>query len=359
MQRNFGFRSLKVAQRHSSPGGRTLAHLGLFLSLSLSCDKKTPEPHPDPFSQARPRQTIRALQASGARPPSPSVPKPPALEDPAPLFALPVSAYRASLAIDPGAIYLLTEDALYRITDDRSVRRIRLDLSFGAALTQDSIVFWSRKAVWQASKHTGKQRRVATLPHQPQYFVASGGRFAWLDRSAEGRYTIQTLQSGSPRTLYVSTGAIDAMALLDGSLFFAERVTGSGWRFGRVSLDGGEARFTLARSGRSPSMLAGADSLAYYDGNSLKVQVLSLDFQEEETIIADFICSPLAASRRIYCAQLRGLFELAGAGSSPKLIANAAGWITAVAASATRVAWLTDPGQDRLELHARSLDPAP
>src|SRR5450755_631845 len=110
--------------------------------------------------------------------------KPPELPAPTRLTSLPVSAYASSLALDDDAVYLLTSHAAYRLVDGQPAHGIRLELGIGATLTQSAFVFWSEGGIWSAPKQGGVTRRLAKFSHQPQYFVASGDAFAWVDQRA-------------------------------------------------------------------------------------------------------------------------------------------------------------------------------
>jgi hypothetical protein len=266
------------------------------------------------------------------------------------LLTLPISAYAPSLTVDQGIIYLLTDRAAYRLVPGQEPRQFPLDLGIGPAMTDSSFVYWSKGAIWRAPKAGGKPHRVAGLSHQPQRFVTSGERFAWLDRTDEGKFTIQTLDAGKPRTIVAPSGDIDALTMLQDWVFFVERATPSSWRFGGVRDTGGQPTFSTPKSGRTPAMLVPFGDLYYYDSNTLEIRRSSPDFLTEETLSRDFICSPLSVSAQIYCAHLAGLFELSRQrGSSPVRLTDSR-QITAVAASSTLVAWLRDTGPDQLAL---------
>jgi hypothetical protein len=97
-------------------------------------------------------------------------------------------------------------------------------------------------------------------------------------------------------------------------------------------------------------MLAASSSdVFFYDGPSLTVRRLSPDFQKEEILADDFICSPIAVSQQIFCGQVEGLFELSPQRKNPvALTGGRAGPISFIAASPTQVAWLVDTGANKL-----------
>lgn len=276
------------------------------------------------------------------------------MANPALLLTLPISAYNATLAVDADdTIYLLAQSAVYRVEPGEIPQATPVELSYGATLTRSAILYWSRGAAWKLPKRGGKARRVAALPHQPQYFLSSGDEFAWVDRAEDGAFAIGALNAGVPQTAYASSGKIDAAAMLHDWVFFVERAADDRWRIGAVPIHGGAAAFTSARSGRSPSMLATWEDVYFYDGNSRDVRRLSPDLQREETVAEDFICSPIAVAHAVYCTQVDGLYALRPPARTPQLLARAEhGLITTVAAGPHTVAWLDDAGADQLALRA-------
>ncbi len=268
---------------------------------------------------------------------------------PAVVLQLPVSAYQATLHLDDEALYVLTGQAAYRIAPGRPVEELRFDLSYGATATMYSYLFWSKGAIWNAPKRGGKPRKLAVVAHQPQFFASSGGNFAWVDRSDEGRFTIQTLREQKAFTTYESPGAIDVMGMMDNWVFFADRAGPSGWRLGGVPVTGGTPTFSAPRTGNSPAMLAIWKDIYYFDINTRDVRMVSPDLRHEETLLHDFVCSPIAVAERFYCAQLDGLFELVGKEHSPRQVAEVDRRpITYLAARGNTVAWLSDVGPDQL-----------
>lgn len=273
------------------------------------------------------------------------------------LVTLPITAYHAKVYLDGKVTYLLTVTGAYRIAEDGKLSESRFALDSTGVLTASSILFWSQDALWEAARSGSAPRRLARVPRQPQYFLASGHDFAWIDRDDEGVYAVQILERRRPRLLHSFKGTIDAALLYNGWVFFVERNADSTWRFGGLPLTGGTPAFTANKSGRSPSMLAAAGDLYYYDGTTRNILALSPDFQHEEVLAKDFICSPIAVADRIYCAQLGGLFELnKQPNSTPKQIYQTKQSITAIAADSRRVVWVNDIGQDRLELNELAVE---
>jgi hypothetical protein len=336
--------------------------------LAPSCDRRAPGPPPAPAT---------ARDAA----PRPAAAPPPATAEPTALLALPVSAYHVSLVTEAdGTATLLTSSAAYRLppgaapavmrqtapavmrqTAPAVMRQtapavMRIDLGLGAAATRSSFIYWSRGAVFAAPKTGGAPHRLFALARQPQQLVASGEDFAWLQRSDDGVFSLHALVGKKQAAVYTSSGSIDAVAMLDGAITFVERPAGAGWRIGRVPRAGGDATFTAARDGRPPSMLAAARDIHYYDGNRQEVRRLSPDLQRERTLASGFVCSPIAVSAHVYCAQVDGIFELR-LDERPRriVVGNAGALATDLAATPKRLFWVVDAGADRLEVRSIEL----
>jgi hypothetical protein len=276
------------------------------------------------------------------------------------LLALTTSAYKASLAVDDDAAYLLTSRAAYRLVPGRAPEGMEVELGFGATASRHALVYWSEGAVRETSKRGGNSRRLATLAARPQLFVSSGDDIAWVTRSEDKRFSLGSLVGKRASTAYASPGAIDAIAMLNDWIFFVERPTGSEWRIGAVRAKGGAPVFTSARPGRAPSMLVARHELYYYDGNRREVRRLSPDLRDEETLVSDFICSPLAVAERVYCANVEGVFELVPEGPPRQLAKLGEGRaVTDLAANAKYLFWISDAGADKLFVDAARLAAAP
>ncbi len=314
--------------------------LAACVALSSACrDKRSGQPKPQvsASAQAEKRQAEKSQQV----PASPTA-----------LLVLPTSAYRASLAMDDEAVYVLTSTAMHRVVPGQGTDEVPLDLGFGATLTAHAVLFWSKGALWQAPKTGGEPRRVAPLPHRPQTLVASGDRFAWVSVSKDRKFSLQMLDGQTPHVLYASTGSIDVAKMVDGQIFFVERVAPQSWHLGRVAIPGGHSDFTKVEQGRPPAQLAAfADGIYFRRAKGLEVVRLSLDFQREETLAEGLVCSPMAVWEHVYCAQVGGLVEVLGPGRAPRPFAvTGREPVTAVGANSKVVAWLVDSGPDQLTL---------
>ena len=273
------------------------------------------------------------------------------------LLSLPVSAYHASLVADDDALYVLTSSRAYRLSPEGQAADMPLDLGFGATTSSSAFVFWSEGAVFAAPKGGGEARRIVPLAARPELFAASGDELAWLERT-DARSAVHGMVKGKAKKLYASPGSLDALAMLGDTAFFVERPGASSWRIGSVrTTSDAQARFTAERTGRAPSMLVARESgLFYYDGNRLEVRRLSLDLSREATLASDFVCSPLAVTKYVYCARVEGLFELAE-GAAPRLVVPGVAGVlaTELAATSRYLAWIADVGEDKLEVRVVEL----
>jgi hypothetical protein len=297
-----------------------------------------------------PRDTPAATDAGA--PAAPAV----AAVEPRTLFSLPESAYHVTIAADDDGAYLLTRAGAYRLEPQATPRESRRILGLGATATRSSFIYWSHGAVFAAPKGEGEARRLIALADQPQLFVAAGETIAWLQRTQDGRFSLRARAGKKPVTVYASPGSIDAIAMQDDWLFFVERPAGSDWRIGRTRAGGGEATFTALRSGRAPAMLVAHRDIYFYDGNSLQVRRLSPDLQREQALVSGFVCSPIAVSAHVYCAQVEGIFELR-AGEPPRRLVpgSAARMVTELAATPKRLLWVVDAGAEKLEVKELAL----
>jgi hypothetical protein len=261
------------------------------------------------------------------------------------------SPYVAGLAVDVDAIYLFTDRAAHRFAPGASPQQIALENGATAAATRTDLVYWSKGAIWQVPKVGGEARRIVSLAHQPQSFLAAGDDFAWLDMPVPDQFQIQTLVDHNVRTLLYYAGRIETAAMDAGRVFFVKRESASTWRIGSVLIHGGEALYAAPHTGPTPAKLAVAGDIFYYELNSGEIRRLAADFSHEEVLRKDLICSPIAVSSSLFCSNLEGLFQLArNPGGRVKPVFAESRRIAAVAASSSLLAWLSDAGPDRLSL---------
>jgi hypothetical protein len=265
------------------------------------------------------------------------------------LVSLPVSAYSTFLGLDGELTYLFTRNAAYRLAPDKPPQKIELDLGIGPVLADSGIVFWSKGAIWNASKDGASVWRVATLPRQPEYFVASSAGIAWLDRAEDGLFRIQSLDGQKPRVLVADQGEISALNMVHEWVFFVLRGKDNTWRIGRVHRARGEPQYTDSRTGPTPAMLSGTEDVVYYDMERSEIRQLSLDLKSEHVWLKDFVCSPICESTNIYCARVEGLFEVLASSRKTKFL-----WygrretVTYIRANGKQVVWTVDTGPDQL-----------
>jgi hypothetical protein len=144
--------------------------------------------------------------------------------------------------------------------------------------------------------------------------------------------------------------------MLSDWVFFVERAPDASWRIGGVKTAGGTPSFTAPRRGRSPAMLVGRRDIHYYDGNKLEVRGLSPDFQREDVLARNFICSPLAVWQHVYCAQVEGISEIREGAAPERLVGSTPGGsVTALAANGRHLVWASDAGANRVEVKALAL----
>jgi hypothetical protein len=273
---------------------------------------------------------------------------------------LPISAYSTTLALDEDAAYLLAPRAAYRLVAGAPVRAIELELGNGATMTRSGFVFWSKGGIWKAPVTGGTTRRVAKLPRQPQYFVASGEAFAWVSLSDDGVYTIQTLAGTEPKTLVSASGELSALNMIGDAVYFIERPTPLSWRVGVVRINGGAPEHTPERSGRRPALLTGEDAIYFYDVDRFRVRKISLDLRRDDDLASDLVCSPLHVARGIYCGSVEGLFEIKKPSHRPEVLSHGRpGAITNVQSNAHAVVWTVDLGPDRLAVDLLPTTPSP
>jgi hypothetical protein len=251
--------------------------------------------------------------------------------------------------MDDDALYVMTPDRLHRVVVGKTTESFPVALGFSPAATSHSIVYWSEGWLWEVSKRGGEPSRIAQLPKQPQTLVAAEHRVGWVGASGPG-FSVWTLDDRRPRSLHSSESRIEALTLTDDFAYFVERQEPASWRIGRAPTGGGELSFTRPRPGRTPaSVVAFGDGVHYQDARAgYAVQKLSLDLGRERTLAKDVVCSPLAVSDAVFCAQLHGLVEVPLDGRPPERLAILDGHpITDLVAGPKRIAWISDVGRDQ------------
>jgi len=272
-----------------------------------------------------------------------------ALPEVSTLYEEATSAYHARLFADEGAVVLVTQTGFTTLRAGEAPARHAISLGPVVARQGDALVFWRSGKLRAISLTAENERELAVVPAPPQYLLASGGQLAWIQTTREGGTSIQTLSGSGVRVVFKSEESVSA-AISSASFIYwvSERRDGS-WHIGRVGLDG-QHTSTAVQRGRPPAMLAlGPDGLYFYAGPERGVRRLTFDLKLETAVLAKVICSPLAVSSRVVCAQVGGLFEIPPASSAPRFLAvERAGPVTTVGATAERAFWVAERGDGQL-----------
>lgn len=301
-------------------------------------------------------ESAESVETHAPAPTASSTPSSIVRPDPTRLLAVRESPYGATLGLTEDASFLLTQGTAYRFLQGQAPARWAGDFGDAPALMPGHILFWSDGAFRRVPTSGGEATRVAAVPHRPQRVVTSGDHVAWLDQAADGRFSIQTLDGARRRVVHAAEGYVGPLAMEDERIYFAERAPDRSWRLGLVARSGGAAHYTKAKRGRLPAMLVVAESLYYYDGPSSTVLRVSPDLGNEEVLARDVICSPIAVAENVYCAQPAGLIEIGIDGGVRRTMPlDDRGAITALAATATRLTWVSDIGDDQLAVDSISL----
>jgi hypothetical protein len=272
------------------------------------------------------------------------------------LYEQETSAYHARLFADDDGVVLVTEAGFTTFVAGEPPARHAVSLGPVAARQAGALIFWRSGALRSVSLSGGRERELVALPAPPLYLLASEDQLAWLQPVEESGTSLQTLSGGRVRVVYESDERASA-AVLRGSVAYWVSVRPDGsWLIRRVGLDGQHAS-TGAHRGRPPAMLAlGRDGLYFYDGPERGVRRLSFDLQNETSVLAKVICSPLVVSSRVVCAHVGGLFDIPPSSSVPRVLsAERAGPVTAMAATNERLFWVAEAGNDQLVVRSAAL----
>jgi hypothetical protein len=267
-----------------------------------------------------------------------------------------VSAYSVFLGLDGDVTYLLTRNAAYRLAPGKPPQKTALDLGIGPVLADSGIIFWSKGAIWNASKDGASVWRVAPLSKQPEYFVASSAGMAWLDRAEDGLFRIQALHGQKARVLVSDQGEISALNMVHDWVFFVLRAKDNSWRIGRVHAARGEPEYTDSRTGPTPALLTGAEDIVYYDMERSEIRQLTSDLKSEHVLLKDFVCSPIFEATNLFCGRVEGLFEVLADSRKTKFL-----WhgpretVTLIRANSKQVVWAVDTGPDQLAIDMLSV----
>jgi hypothetical protein len=273
-------------------------------------------------------------------------------------FATEASAYHARLYSDASTFYLVTPSAVFRLQPDVPIEGIPLPSGTETAWSKAGLVLWVDGQLELLDLATAKRRKLRALPARPRALAAWLDSVAWSERTAEGASLVRT--NAAVGAVYRSLGSVETITMLSDWVFFVERLPDRTWRIGAVPAAGGAPRFTRVRSGRVPARLVTADeALHYYDGNTREVRRIGPDLRDETVLGRDDVCSPLAVvGKDVFCARVEGLFQLVPDEPIRPLTAPGRhGLVTDIATTARRVAWITEAGDNRLEVHALTYAP--
>jgi hypothetical protein len=202
----------------------------------------------------------------------------------------------------------------------------------------------------------GDETELFSLRQAPQYLLSSGPRLAWLTKDHQDTYSIQTASAGSIHVLHASKSLLSSPAIFREDVYFIEQ-SGGTWKIGRASLNGSQVMFTTGKSSRPPSMLAaGPDGIYFYGGPQKGIRKLTFDLDHEQAVQENAICSPLAVSSRVVCAQVGGIFDVPWAGADPRVVAGEPGGpIADIAVTDKTVFWIADGGESRMVVRSAPL----
>jgi hypothetical protein len=297
--------------------------------------------------------STRAVQHSPSREePPPAAKEPaPALPEVSTLYEQEASAYHARLFADDAGVVLVTEAGFTTFVAGKAPAHHAVSLGSVAARQGGALVFWRSGALRAVSLSDGHESELAILPAAPLYLLASEGQIAWIQAREKAGTSLQALSGGAVRVVYESEERVSAAVLRTSVVYWVSVRRDGGWNIGRVGLDG-QHTSTESRHGRPPAMLAlGPDGVYFYAGPERGVRRLSFDLEQETSVLAKVICSPLVASSRVVCAHVGGIFDIPSSSSWPRfLAAERAGPVTAVAATNERAFWVAEAGKQRLVL---------
>ncbi len=278
---------------------------------------------------------------------------------PTTLYAQASSAYHARLFADEAGAVLLTPMGFTALRQGAPPEPHAASLGSAAVRRGSAIAFWREGKLFEVPLWGGEERELVALPRAPQYLLASEAHLAWVHTDPKQGSRVQTLKGGEVRVVGETPARASAAILRREAVYWVLQSPGGTWRLGRIDLAGSSPTVTPPHRSRPPAMLAaGPDGIYFYDGPKRGVRKASFDLEREETVLANAICSPLAVSSRLLCAQVGNLFEASLSGGAPRLLSlERAGPITEVAATHDRAYWVAESGEDRLLVRSIELTP--
>ena len=303
----------------------------------------TPPERASPSEPAPPRRAVGPLQR--------------ALPEVHTLLERASSAYHARLFADDRGAVLVTQTGFVTVETDGLTREHAMSLGPVVARSGETLVFWRSGSLREVSLSDGHERELVAAPRSPRYLLATERRVAWIHAERETGTYLRTLSDGLVRVAHESANDVAAAVLHADDVYWVAASRDGSWTIERIGLDGKPRMRSTAHQGRPPAMLAvGHDGVYFYDGPQRGVRKLTFDLQRETSVAASVVCSPLAVSDRILCAQVGGLFEIPLSGAAPLFLASErAGPVTAVAVARSRAFWVAEKGADKLVLQSVEL----
>jgi hypothetical protein len=268
------------------------------------------------------------------------------------------SAYHARLLADERAVVLVTQTGFTTVSAEGPAQEHAIALGPVVARHGETLAFWRAGSLREVSIFGGPERVRVALPRPPRYLFTSEQRLAWIQTDAQTGTSLQTLVAGHVRSLYESLGDVAAPILHGAHLYWvAASHDRASWKIGRFDLEGRGLTWSALQHARPPAMLAvGHDGVYFYSGPRRGVRRLSFDLQRESSVAEGVVCSPLALSDRVLCAQVGGLFQVPLSGAAPAFLASErAGPITALALTGAGAFWVAENGAERLLLRTVTL----
>jgi hypothetical protein len=271
-------------------------------------------------------------------------------------------AYHARLTLDGPDILLATTGELYRLRLNQPLKK--LEKNFGSQLIfgEKTLIYWDQGWFFRASKQGENPIRWFKESSEPLELAAAGDSPVWVVRGDNGKFIVRSRMATGTVEAYSGESRIVTLATQGQHAFFVEAAPGDTFRFVSIALSKAKTDpiFSPRHSGRTPAMLMpGQGELFYYAGLSGGVRSIRADFSEEKLLQKGWICSPLTAfENRVFCASVDGVgsIDLQKDNSSARWQKlQLRGPITALAASRTHLAWLTDSGKDHLTLEVGTL----
>ena len=267
------------------------------------------------------------------------------------------SAYHARLFAEGDGVVLATPDGFTILHADHPAEQHAVLLGPAVARHGDALAFWRSGSLREVSLSGADEHELVAVPRAPQYLLATADRLAWIHTHRETGTSLQTLSDGRARVIHDSPLAARAPVLRAASVYWVAEGREETWTIERIDLDGQHRTSSKAHRGRPPAILAaGEDGLYFYDNPQRGVRRSSFDLDQENAVRTGVVCSPIAISTRVVCAQVGGLFEIPPSDAAPRFLASErSGPITALAATTGSTWWVAENGDEKLVVRSVSM----